>query len=65
MSDAVAKDDIVFRFTTGNGASGFFLRVASRHGHQSAPALAEGLKPYLGDGVTLTVEVETPSRFTP
>lgn len=64
-SKAVAKDDIVLRFTIGSGAEGFFLRVASRHGHESAKALADGLLPYLRDDVTLSAEVETPSRFSP
>ena len=59
----VARDDIVFKFFTGSGAQGFFLRVASRHGHESAQTLAEGLRPYLREGVTLAVEIETPSRF--
>ena len=60
-----AADDIIIELSTGNGASGFFLRIASRHGNHTMPRLIDEIRPYLKDGVNIVGRVETPSRFTP
>jgi hypothetical protein len=60
-----AVDDIIIELSTGNGASGFFLRIASRHGNYTMPRLLDDIKPYLKEGVNIVGRVETPSRFAP
>lgn len=61
----VAKDDILVNFEVG-GVPVFQLRIASRHGHDTAPNVQRRLQELLKLGTaTCSVEVITPSRFSP
>jgi hypothetical protein len=64
MPEAIAADDIVLEFSRGNGANGYFIRIASRHGHKTMPNIIASLRPYLAEGWNLVGYVESPSRFT-
>ncbi len=61
-----AKNDLLFYFSKDGGLNGFYISIASTklEGKLRAEQLADKLRPFLAEGVTVRTEVR-PSRFAP